>query len=72
MRFTKRREADAGQRNPPVPRAPLRNAPEDWRRFDAGSIPTKESTPHLDAFLQRIRQASPDQPLTLLDVGCGD
>jgi 2-polyprenyl-3-methyl-5-hydroxy-6-metoxy-1,4-benzoquinol methylase len=72
MRFTKRREADAGQRTPPVPRAPLHNAPEDWRRFDAGSIPTKESTPHLDAFLQQLRQASPDQPLTLLDVGCGD
>lgn len=50
----------------------MRDAREDWRRFDAGTIPTKPSTPHLDRFvaaLQATRAANP--PLTLLDVGCG-
>jgi 2-polyprenyl-3-methyl-5-hydroxy-6-metoxy-1,4-benzoquinol methylase len=51
--------------------APLRDAADDWRRFDPQSIPTKELTPHLDTFLQALRQATPDKPLTLLDVGCG-
>jgi SAM-dependent methyltransferase len=54
---------------PDVP--PLRDAAADWRRFDPQSIPTKESTPHLDTFLQALRQATPDKLLTLLDVGCG-
>lgn len=49
----------------------MRDAPDDWRRFDAESIPTKEATPHLDAFLRALRQATPHHPLTLLDVGCG-
>jgi 2-polyprenyl-3-methyl-5-hydroxy-6-metoxy-1,4-benzoquinol methylase len=49
----------------------MRDASEDWRRFDAGAIPTKESTPHLDAFLSSLRQANPHERLTLLDVGCG-
>ena len=49
----------------------MRDAPDDWRRFDVASIPTKESTPHLDAFLQALRRAAPHRPLTLLDVGCG-
>ena len=52
-----------------IPMTP--DAPEDWRRFEAESIPTKESTPHLDTFLEALRQATPDKPLTLLDVGCG-
>jgi SAM-dependent methyltransferase len=54
----------------PAVRVP-RDAADDWRRFDPQSIPTKESTPHLDTFLQALRQATPDQPLRLLDVGCG-
>ncbi len=49
----------------------MRDWADDWRRFDAGTIPTKEATPHLDAFLHSILQASPLEPLTLLDVGCG-
>ncbi len=49
----------------------MRNSADDWRRFDAGQIPSKESTPHLDAFLHSILQESPLEPLTLLDVGCG-
>lgn len=49
----------------------MRDASDDWRRFDAGAIPSKESTPHLDAFLQTLRQARSHGPLTLLDVGCG-
>jgi SAM-dependent methyltransferase len=49
----------------------MRDATEDWRRFDAGAIPTKESTPQLDAFLKTLQQQSPHEPLTLLDVGCG-
>lgn len=49
----------------------MRDAPDDWRRFDAESIPTKESTPHLDAFLRALLPAAPHHPLALLDVGCG-
>jgi SAM-dependent methyltransferase len=49
----------------------MRDASDDWRRFDAGAIPTKASTPHLDAFLKGLRQARRHGPLTLLDVGCG-
>lgn len=49
----------------------MRDWADDWRRFDAGTIPTKEATPHLDAFLHSILQASPLKPITLLDVGCG-
>jgi len=48
----------------------MRDAPDDWRRFHPAAIPTKESTPWLDAFLDRLRQAAPER-LTLLDVGCG-
>ena len=38
----------------------MRDARDDWRRFDAGAIPTKESTPRLDlvgragALLSRV------------------
>ncbi|NDC63765.1 MAG: class I SAM-dependent methyltransferase [Planctomycetia bacterium] len=50
----------------------MRDACEDWRRFDAGAIPSKSATPQLDAFLAAVQQAAPDRPpLTLLDVGCG-
>ena len=49
----------------------MRDSAEDWRRFDAGQIPTKESTPHLDAFLQALDPASSREPRRLLDVGCG-
>lgn len=50
----------------------MRDAREDWRRFEAATIPSKESTPLLDGFLEAIRAAAPEgPPLTLLDVGCG-
>ena len=49
----------------------MRDARDDWRRFDAGAIPTKESTPRLDSFLQAVKNEAAEQPLTLLDVGCG-
>ena len=49
----------------------MRDSTNDWRRFDAGTIPTKESTPQLDAFLQALKPASSHEPLRLLDVGCG-
>ena len=49
----------------------MRDARDDWRRFDAGAIPTKESTPRLDSFLQAVKNEAAGQPLTLLDVGCG-
>lgn len=50
----------------------MRDACEDWRRFDARKIPSKDSTPQLDRFLATVREtASSNRPLTLLDVGCG-
>jgi SAM-dependent methyltransferase len=50
----------------------MRDAREDWRRFDAGMIPSKSATPHLDAFLVAVRQTvAGNPPLALLDVGCG-
>ena len=49
----------------------MRDARDDWRRFDVGAIPSKESTPHLDAFLSDVRTEAQGRPLTLLDVGCG-
>jgi SAM-dependent methyltransferase len=49
----------------------MRDARDDWRRFDAGAIPTKESTPRLDSFLQAVKNEAAGQTLTLLDVGCG-
>lgn len=49
----------------------MRDAPEDWRRFHPDAIPTKGSTPWLDTFLAMLRQDAPE-PLTLLDVGCGN
>ncbi|MBM3954772.1 MAG: class I SAM-dependent methyltransferase [Planctomycetes bacterium] len=50
----------------------MRDAREDWRRFDAGRIPSKAATPYLDRFLAEIQSTGPaDRPLTLLDVGCG-
>ena len=35
----------------------MRDARDDWRRFDAGTIPSKESTPQLDAFLEAVAAA---------------
>ncbi len=49
----------------------MRDARDDWQRFDAGAIPTKESTPHLDAFLDAATNEAAGAPLALLDVGCG-
>lgn len=50
----------------------MRDAGEDWRRFDAERIPSKASTPQLDAFLATVRKHAAEQPpLRLLDVGCG-
>ena len=50
-----------------------RDAREDWRRFDATAIPSKESTPHLDRFLTDVAATAVGQPpLALLDIGCGD
>ena len=50
-----------------------RDAREDWRRFSPGAIPTKESTPQLDAFLAAAAAvtSAAGTPPTLLDVGCG-
>lgn len=50
----------------------MRDARDDWRRFDARMIPSKDATPHLDRFLAQVQEATPDSPpLALLDVGCG-
>jgi SAM-dependent methyltransferase len=50
----------------------MRNARDDWRRFDAGAIPSKEATPQLDAFLTAVAAEAGGSPLALLDVGCGN
>ena len=51
----------------------VRDAREDWRGFDVGNIPTKESTPHLDRFLSALKTTAPGHATpALLDVGCGD
>ena len=49
----------------------MRDARDDWRRFDAEAIPSKESTPQLDAFLTAVADEAGGSPLALLDVGCG-
>jgi SAM-dependent methyltransferase len=49
----------------------MRDPRDDWRRFDAAAIPSKDSTPHLDAFLREMKTEAANRPLTLLDVGCG-
>jgi len=50
----------------------MRDARDDWRRFDATRIPSKDSTPHLDRFLRSVQEAAAaGSPLALLDVGCG-
>ena len=41
----------------------MRDARDDWQRFDAGAIPTKESTPHLDAFLDAATNEAATQDL---------
>jgi len=50
----------------------MRDACDDWRRFDAEKIPSKASTPQLDGFLAVVQEATAAAaPLRLLDVGCG-
>ena len=50
----------------------MRDAREDWRRFDAGMIPSKAATPQLDGFLDSLLATASENPArTLLDVGCG-
>ncbi|MGI9178150.1 MAG: class I SAM-dependent methyltransferase, partial [Pirellulales bacterium] len=49
----------------------MRDARDDWRRFDAGAIPSKDSTPRLDAFLEEVAAEAGGAGLSLLDVGCG-
>lgn len=49
----------------------MRDAGEDWRRFAADRIPSKDATPQLDRFLAAVRHAAVQPELTLLDVGCG-
>ena len=49
----------------------MRDARDDWRRFDAGTIPSKESTPQLDAFLEAVAAAAGGAQPAVLDVGCG-
>lgn len=50
---------------------PSRDARDDWRRFDAGTIPSKEATPRLDRFLAALPAAAAGPAPALLDVGCG-
>jgi SAM-dependent methyltransferase len=51
----------------------MRDARDDWRRFDATRIPSKDSTPHLDRLLRSVQEAAPGgPPRAVLDVGCGD
>ena len=47
-----------------------RDARDDWRRFDAASIPSKDATPHLDAFVDAATTTG-QGTLAILDVGCG-
>jgi SAM-dependent methyltransferase len=50
----------------------IRDAREDWSRFDAEKIPSKASTPQLDGFLAGLPATDrKNPPLALLDVGCG-
>lgn len=50
----------------------MRDSREDWRRYDAGKIPSKGATPQLDGFLGAVQATTPaNRPLALLDVGCG-
>ena len=50
----------------------MRDAVEDWRRFDAQQIPSKAATPQLDRVLAAVQETAPgSQPPALLDVGCG-
>jgi len=50
----------------------MRDAREDWGRYDAGKIPSKAATPQLHGFLTAVQATAPtNRPLALLDVGCG-
>jgi SAM-dependent methyltransferase len=49
-----------------------RDARDDWRGFDAGRIPSKRATPHLDRWLDAHPSPAAGAPAPrLLDVGCG-
>ena len=56
---------------PTASATPLRDARDDWRRFAPSAIPTKDSTPHLDAFVDAAAAAGQGRPLAILDLGCG-
>ena len=50
----------------------MRDARDDWRHFDAGAIPSKQSTPHLDAFLdEATNEAAGVPPRSRRLVTCG-
>ncbi|MFM8495155.1 MAG: class I SAM-dependent methyltransferase [Planctomycetia bacterium] len=49
----------------------MRDARDDWRSFDAKGIPSKDSTPHLDAFLAAVAKEAVRKTTTVVDVGCG-
>jgi SAM-dependent methyltransferase len=55
----------------PASATTVRDARDDWRRFVPSAIPTKDSTPRLDAFLDAAAAAGQGRPLAVLDVGCG-
>jgi len=49
-----------------------RDARDDWRGFEAGRIPSKRATPHLDRWLDALPPPAAGAPAPcLLDVGCG-
>jgi 2-polyprenyl-3-methyl-5-hydroxy-6-metoxy-1,4-benzoquinol methylase len=49
----------------------MRDPRDNWRRFDAAAIQSKDSTPHLDSFLHEVTTEAAGRSLMLLDVGCG-
>lgn len=51
----------------------MRDPRDDWRAYDPDSIPTKDSTPQLDRFLDALADdPARSRPRTLIDVGCGN
>lgn len=49
----------------------MRDAADDWRRYDPSAIPSKQSTPWLDRFIADLPRDPTGRTPTLLDVGCG-
>ncbi len=49
----------------------MRDAADDWRRYDPAAIPSKDATPWLDRFLRDVPPDPTGRMRTLLDVGCG-